>query len=122
MNKNLHSTKKVATFATLLESTDSLAQLVEHNTFNVGVLGSSPSGITERQPIIDRLSAAFVFTLSYRNLQPKKSGIFLFPILIHFYKVCILFKTTVKMQFRVIPRYFYCSATPSIVNIYSNKI
>uniref|UniRef100_UPI003FD710C5 hypothetical protein n=1 Tax=Alistipes putredinis TaxID=28117 RepID=UPI003FD710C5 len=24
------------------------------------------------QPIIDRLSAAFVFTLSYRNLQPKK--------------------------------------------------
>ncbi len=52
----------------------------------------------------------------------KKSGIFLSPILIHFYKVCILFKTTVKMQFRVIPRYFYCSATPSIVNIYSNKI
>ena len=25
---------------------DSVAQLVEHNTFNVGVLGSSPSGIT----------------------------------------------------------------------------
>ena len=47
MNKNLHSTKKVATFATLLESTDSLAQLVEHNTFNVGVLGSSPRRITE---------------------------------------------------------------------------
>ena len=47
MNKNLHSTKKVATFATLLESTDSLAQLVEHNTFNVGVLGSSPRRITK---------------------------------------------------------------------------
>ena len=28
--------------------TDSVAQLVEHNTFNVGVLGSSPSGITQK--------------------------------------------------------------------------
>ena len=27
---------------------DPLAQLVEHNTFNVGVLGSSPKRITER--------------------------------------------------------------------------
>ncbi len=27
---------------------DSLAQQVEHNTFNVGVLGSSPRRITER--------------------------------------------------------------------------
>jgi hypothetical protein len=26
---------------------DSVAQLVEHYTFNVGVLGSSPSGITD---------------------------------------------------------------------------
>ncbi len=26
---------------------DSVAQLVEHYTFNVGVLGSNPSGITE---------------------------------------------------------------------------
>ena len=26
---------------------DPVAQLVEHNTFNVGVLGSSPSGITK---------------------------------------------------------------------------
>jgi len=25
---------------------DSIAQLVEHNTFNVGVLGSSPSRVT----------------------------------------------------------------------------
>ena len=30
----------MATFA----APDSLAQLVEHNTFNVGVLGSSPDG------------------------------------------------------------------------------
>ena len=27
---------------------DSLAQLVEHNTFNVGVSGSSPERITEK--------------------------------------------------------------------------
>lgn len=27
---------------------DSVAQLVEHNTFNVGVLGSSPSWITKK--------------------------------------------------------------------------
>ncbi len=26
---------------------DLVAQLVEHNTFNVGALGSSPSGITK---------------------------------------------------------------------------
>ena len=29
------------------ESPDPLAQLVEHNTFNVGVLGSSPKRITK---------------------------------------------------------------------------
>jgi hypothetical protein len=31
------------------EDFDLVAQLVEHNTFNVGVLGSSPSGITEKR-------------------------------------------------------------------------
>ena len=31
-------------------STDPLAQLVEHNTFNVGVLGSSPKRITKENP------------------------------------------------------------------------
>ena len=29
--------------------TDSLAQLVEHNTFNVGVMGSSPMRVTKRK-------------------------------------------------------------------------
>ena len=28
---------------------DSLAQLVEHNTFNVGVLGSNPKRITKKK-------------------------------------------------------------------------
>ena len=44
--------KKKSNFALLLRGNpeangDSLAQLVEHNTFNVGVLGSSPRRITE---------------------------------------------------------------------------
>ena len=29
---------------------DSLAQLVEHNTFNVGVSGSSPERVTKGKP------------------------------------------------------------------------
>ena len=33
-------------FCTPFLKIDSVAQLVEHNTFNVGALGSSPSGIT----------------------------------------------------------------------------
>ena len=41
------------TFAPVIEKRlhkdDSLAQLVEHNTFNVGVLGSSPKRITEEK-------------------------------------------------------------------------
>ena len=32
-----------------LSSNDPLAQLVEHNTFNVGVLGSNPKRITSRR-------------------------------------------------------------------------
>ena len=40
------------TFATVIENDttdDSLAQQVEHNTFNVGVLGSSPRRITKER-------------------------------------------------------------------------
>ena len=35
---------------------DSLAQQVEHNTFNVGVLGSSPKRITKRELLYVTLS------------------------------------------------------------------
>ena len=38
--------KKRVAFAYLANTDDLVAQLVEHNTFNVGALGSSPSGIT----------------------------------------------------------------------------
>ena len=47
--KFIADSKKVATFAVPLVKTreeDSLAQLVEHNTFNVGVSGSSPERVT----------------------------------------------------------------------------
>ena len=36
-------------FALPKNGLDLVAQLVEHNTFNVGVLGSNPNGITERK-------------------------------------------------------------------------
>ena len=35
-----------------LRQIDLVAQLVEHNTFNVGALGSSPSGITTYQSLL----------------------------------------------------------------------
>ena len=41
---------------------DSLAQQVEHNTFNVGVLGSSPRRITLKKAIIlKKVIAFFIF-------------------------------------------------------------
>ena len=41
---------------------DSLAQQVEHNNFNVGVLGSSPRRITQKKAIIlKKVIAFFIF-------------------------------------------------------------
>ena len=63
---NLEDSKKGITFAAAFEryahilKVDPLAQSVEHNTFNVGVLGSSPKRITEKE----RLSTS-LFHLSY---------------------------------------------------------
>ena len=42
--ESLHN-EKSSTFAAAKKA-DSVAQQVEHNTFNVGVLGSSPSRVT----------------------------------------------------------------------------
>ena len=44
---------------------DLVAQLVEHHTFNVGVLGSSPSGVTNRY---------IVQLVEYRSPKPKVVG------------------------------------------------
>jgi hypothetical protein len=55
---NFAKRKNSSTFATLLQKAtrlDSLAQLVEHNTFNVGVLGSSPKRITENKRKIKQI-------------------------------------------------------------------
>ena len=41
---------------------DSLAQLVEHNTFNVGVMGSSPMRVTRR---ISVTKSSFLFIYSH---------------------------------------------------------
>ena len=38
---------------------DSLAQLVEHNTFNVGVLGSSPKRITRKSESYAKVALFF---------------------------------------------------------------
>ena len=50
---NFAVSRKIHTFAlafrNLIVGKDPLAQLVEHNTFNVGVLGSSPKRITEER-------------------------------------------------------------------------
>jgi hypothetical protein len=48
---------------------DSVAQPVEHYTFNVGVLGSNPSGITENAKCAKRKLGIFVFTLQRQKLR-----------------------------------------------------
>ncbi len=66
------TTKDAAIFApALIKSNDSVAQLVEHNTFNVGVLGSSPSGITknDRKPLFCK---GFFFTNKTENFFPLR--------------------------------------------------
>ncbi len=62
--------KKMTTFALPFEKegvkrTDSVAQLVEHNTFNVGVLGSNPSGITGKKSFTKFVNLFFVFVSLY---------------------------------------------------------
>jgi hypothetical protein len=47
---------------------DLVAQLVEHNTFNVGVLGSSPSGITEMKRLSKLVASFFISVLQVVHL------------------------------------------------------
>ncbi len=69
----MDSSEKTPTFALHLRKTndDSLAQLVEHNTFNVGVLGSSPRRITSKTLKIKQLDAKSdcLFSFIYFRLQ-----------------------------------------------------
>ena len=49
---------------------DSLAQQVEHNTFNVGVLGSSPKRITERRDLKESLSfSKLLIAFDYQKVR-----------------------------------------------------
>jgi hypothetical protein len=48
--------KKIASLL-IWNKVDLVAQLVEHNTFNVGALGSSPSGITR---LSDKIGSLFI--------------------------------------------------------------
>ena len=70
--------KKVTTFAPAIREItdtqiriDSLAQQVEHNTFNVGVLGSSPGGSTQTKnktmKTADNQSLSAVFFIHTAN-------------------------------------------------------
>ncbi len=75
--------KLVCTFASLLRGfvldalirgIDSLAQLVEHNTFNVGVLGSSPRRITDKILKIKQLDKNLTaFFFSYTSIYSTVS-------------------------------------------------
>ena len=59
---------------------DSLAQQVEHNTFNVGVLGSSPRRITQTNkknkkiPDNQQLSGIFIFSDTAFYRKKRVSG------------------------------------------------
>ena len=64
-SKKARHKEKSSTFAPAFRKSgkvDSVAQQVEHNTFNVGVLGSSPSRVTQKKlNLIDLLSVRFSF-------------------------------------------------------------
>ena len=53
---------------------DSVAQLVEHNTFNVGVLGSSPSGITTARKSRQNGGLFFCLPACATKAEPATGG------------------------------------------------
>jgi hypothetical protein len=56
---------------------DSLAQLVEHNTFNVGVLGSNPRRITKKKPPVLKMAGGLFVDYERKNC-PNDNFIVLF--------------------------------------------
>ena len=82
MPNNFAISKKQCTFATAFHKNsiygDPLAQLVEHNTFNVGVLGSSPKRITKNER---KHLSFFVFT---KTMLLRKS-LYLYILNFQFY-------------------------------------
>ncbi len=76
-SKKLCNFKKTIYLCTRLTAIrfDSLAQQVEHNTFNVGVLGSSPKRITQTKSkttkTADNQSLSAVFLLSILQIEAE---------------------------------------------------
>ena len=58
------------------EKDDSLAQLVEHNTFNVGVVGSSPTRITDKISQVVELQLLGLFLFSKLSANSKFTSTF----------------------------------------------
>ena len=78
ITKKLAQLKKTAYLCIAFrKSTDSLAQLVEHNTFNVGVLGSSPRRITQGSQNCNGFVAFFV---PVSDCQPAFSNFVIFSV------------------------------------------
>ena len=72
MDKDLQKNWERIEFALFLHSQkrdDSVAQLVEHDTFNVGVLGSSPSGITKTS---DKIRGFFIAVFNPKIKEYEK--------------------------------------------------
>ena len=74
MKNNLEVSKICYTFAHAnSKKDDSLAQQVEHNTFNVGVLGSNPKRITEERFSEMRTFSFFTPSSSYFIFLPSSN-------------------------------------------------
>ena len=56
----------------MIAASDSLAQLVEHNTFNVGVMGSSPMRVTKRRTISSPL---FLLIMHFRLSEVRSTSV-----------------------------------------------
>ena len=71
--KSMSKTHATATnHASYQRRSDSLAQLVEHHTFNVGVLGSSPKRVTpERRSYTHRCRSFFAYNKHEKILMTR---------------------------------------------------
>ena len=72
---NLKESKKQLLQAPAKSNKDSLAQLVEHNTFNVGVLGSSPRRITKTPYKMRKIAENQTFSAIFIFGKTPKIGI-----------------------------------------------
>ncbi len=91
----------------IAKAVDSVAQQVEHNTFNVGVLGSSPSRVTRERPT--KKSAYF-----FKSSTMRKLALTLMVL------ASIFASTVAFAQEPVKPYKVYCEIV-STTKIFSNK-